>query len=47
MLAEKYMLVLETIRSLTERSQAYPDGSQRVISSSPHVPVKLQSPSAK
>jgi hypothetical protein len=47
MLAEKYMLLLETIRSLAERSPAYPDGAPKVISSSPHVPVKLPSASGK
>ena len=36
MLAEKFFLLLETIKSL-----GYPDGSPRVISTSPHVPVKL------
>jgi hypothetical protein len=40
MLAEKFFLLLEVLRSHT-----YPDGSPRVVSSSPHVPVKL--PSAK
>jgi hypothetical protein len=40
MLAEKFFLLLEMLRSRT-----YPDGSPRVVSSSPHVPVKL--PSAK
>jgi hypothetical protein len=47
MLAEKYMLVLETIRSLAERTPAYPDGGPRVVSSSPHVAVKLPSTSGK
>jgi len=37
MLAEKFFLYLETLI----RSQAYPDGSQRVVSTSPHVPVVL------
>jgi hypothetical protein len=40
MLAEKFFLLLEMLRSHT-----YSDGSPRVVSSSPHVPVKL--PSAK
>jgi hypothetical protein len=40
MLAEKFFLLLEVLKSHT-----YPDGSVRVVSSSPHVPVKL--PSAK
>jgi hypothetical protein len=37
-LAEKFMLVLETLRSNTGR-----DGSQHVVSTSPHVPVQLPS----
>ena len=36
MLAEKFILVLETIKS-----HSHPDGSPRVISTSRHVPVKL------
>ena len=36
MLAEKFFLLLETIKSHTNT-----DGSQRVVSSSPHIPVKL------
>jgi len=36
MLAEKFILLLETLKSHTS-----PDGSTRVASSSPHVPVKL------
>ena len=36
MLAEKFFLILETLRS-----RVYPDGSPRVVSTSPHVPVKL------
>jgi hypothetical protein len=47
MLAEKYILVLETLRSLAERGPAYPDGSPKVVSCSPHIPVKLPSASAK
>ncbi|KRR21294.1 hypothetical protein CQ14_06495 [Bradyrhizobium lablabi] len=41
MLAEKYILLLETIRSLAERGPANSDGSPRVISTSPHIPVQL------
>jgi len=37
MLAEKFFLLLEMLRG----SGTYPDGSARVISTSPHVPVKL------
>jgi hypothetical protein len=40
MLTEKFFLLLETLRSRT-----HPDGSPRVVSNSPHVPVKL--PNAK
>jgi len=36
MLAEKFFLVLETLRS-----QTHPDGAPRQVSSSPHVPVTL------
>ena len=41
MLAEKFFLVLE---SLIRGGRTYPDGSPRVISTSPHVPVKLPEP---
>ncbi|WP_407174383.1 hypothetical protein [Bradyrhizobium sp. STM 3562] len=37
MLAEKFFLMLETLI----RSHAYADGSPPVVSTSPHVPVKL------
>jgi hypothetical protein len=47
MLAEKYMLLLETIRSMAERGPAYLDGAPRVISTSPHVPVQLPGASRK
>ena len=43
MLAEKFILLLESII----RSQTYTDGSPRVVSSSPHVPVKLPQQSGK
>jgi hypothetical protein len=36
MLAEKFFLLLETLRS-----HAGQDGSPRVVSASPHVPIKL------
>ena len=36
MLAEKFILLLETIKS-----HSYPGGSPRVISTSRHIPVKL------
>ena len=37
MLAEKFFLYLEALI----KSQNHADGSPRVISSSPHVPVKM------
>jgi hypothetical protein len=43
MLAEKFFLLLESLI----RGQAHFDGSPRVVSSSPHVPVKLTSESGK
>ena len=42
MLAEKFFLLLESLK----RSQTYTDGSPRVVSSSPHVPVKLTEPNS-
>jgi hypothetical protein len=36
MLAEKFFLLLEMLKS-----RSYADGSPRVVSNSPHVPVKL------
>lgn len=42
MLSEKFFLVLETLRS-----HNHADGSQRVVSSSRHVPVKLPEKSGK
>jgi hypothetical protein len=41
MLAEKFILLLETLRRGTE------DGSPRVISTSPHVAVKLPNGKSK
>jgi hypothetical protein len=38
MLAEKFVLVLE---ALLKSSSQYPDGSMRVKTASPHVPVQL------
>jgi len=43
MLAEKFFLLLESLI----RCQDHADGSPRVLSSSPHVPVKLPSERAK
>ena len=42
MLAEKFLLLLETLRS-----HSYPDGSPRVVSTTPLVPVKLPSADRK
>jgi hypothetical protein len=39
MLAEKLMLVLEAL--IKSNAQSYPDGAPRIVSNSPHVPVKL------
>ena len=36
MLAEKFFLMLETLRS-----HSYPDGSPRVVSTTPRIPVQL------
>ena len=38
MLAEKFILYLETLL----RSPSHSDGSPRIVSTSPHVPVTLQ-----
>jgi hypothetical protein len=38
MLAEKFILYLE---ALIKNQQSHSDGSPKVISTSPHVPVKL------
>jgi hypothetical protein len=39
MLAEKFFLVLESLI----RGRGHPDGSPRVVSTSPHVPIRLSS----
>jgi hypothetical protein len=39
MLSEKFILVLEAILKSNDRS--YTDGAPRVVSTSPHIPVKL------
>jgi hypothetical protein len=41
MLAEKFFLFLESLKRSQAYSQTYSDGSVRIASSSPHVPVKL------
>ena len=43
MLAEKFFLLLEPLI----RGQTHSDGSPRIVSSSPHVPVKLPDASRK
>jgi len=42
MLAEKFFLMLEALKRST-----HADGSPRVISTSPHMPVKLPAGTAK
>jgi hypothetical protein len=42
MLAEKFILLLETLKS-----HASPDGGTRVVTTSPHVPVKLSAATSK
>jgi len=37
MLAEKFFLMLETLL----KGRVYADGAPRIVSTSPHVPVKL------
>ena len=41
MLAEKFFLVLETLICRTAQSATYPDGSPKVVSQTPFVPIKL------
>jgi hypothetical protein len=43
MLAEKFFLMLEALI----RAQVHPAGSPRVVSTSPHVPVKLNDSRSK
>ena len=40
MLAEKFFLMLEALL----RDRVHADGAPRVVSSSPHIPVKLPTP---
>jgi len=42
MLAEKFIVFLEALISASKRD--YADGALRVVSTSPHVPVKLPGP---
>jgi hypothetical protein len=41
MLAEKFILLVEA--RIKSNGYGYSDGSQRVVSSSPHIPMKLPS----
>ena len=45
MLAEKFFLMLESM--IKTQGQTHADGSPRVISTSPHVPVQLPTRSGK
>ncbi|WMT73648.1 hypothetical protein [Bradyrhizobium sp. Ash2021] len=45
MLAEKFLLIVESL--IRAQGQSYPDGSTRVVSTSPHVPVQLPARSGK
>jgi hypothetical protein len=45
MLAEKFLLVVESL--IRTQSQTQSDGSTRVVSTSPHVPVQLPACSGK
>jgi hypothetical protein len=45
MLAEKFLLMVESL--IRAQGQSYPDGSTRVISTSPHVPVQLPARNGK
>jgi hypothetical protein len=40
MLSEKFILLLEALA----RGQMHSDGAPRVVSTSPHIPVKLTAP---
>lgn len=41
MLAEQFLLFLEALKRFhVESSTRYPDGGPRVVSTSPHIPVK-------
>jgi hypothetical protein len=44
MLAEKFFLLLETLRS---QNQSYPDGIPIIVSTTRHVPVKLPNANTK
>ena len=46
MLSEKFLLVLEALLKSNDKSDTrdYADGAPRVLSKSPHVPIKLPAP---
>jgi hypothetical protein len=41
MLAEKFMLMLESLRKASDRGHVYADGAPKVVSASKLVPVEL------
>ena len=41
MLAEKFVLVLETLVSHITDTAQYPDGGPKIVSRARHVPIKL------
>jgi hypothetical protein len=45
MLAEKFFLMLESLIKI--QGETHPDGSPRIVSTSPHVPVQLPARSGK
>jgi hypothetical protein len=45
MLAEKFFLMLESL--IKTQGQTYSDGSPRIVSTSPHVPVRLLAPTGR
>ena len=46
MLSEKFLLILEALlkSNYTSDNRGYADGATRVVSKSPHIPVKLPAP---
>jgi hypothetical protein len=45
MLAEKFVLILESL--IRTQGQTYSDGSPKVVSTSPHIPIQLPTRSGK
>jgi hypothetical protein len=45
MLAEKFLLIVESL--IRAQGQTHRDGSTRVVSTSPHIPVELPGRSAR